>query len=79
MNSKFVLAIRFCLAEMAILVGKWPMADCYFKLCVYVCACVHVCLCVCVVMVQYRGNITLNSNLHAQHSELHYSQATIKG
>ena len=33
MYSKFVLAIRFCLAEMAILVGKWPMADCYFKLC----------------------------------------------
>ena len=32
MYSKFVLAIRFCLAEMATLVGKWPMADCYFKL-----------------------------------------------
>ena len=34
MYSKFVLAIRFCSAEMAILVGKWPMADCYFKLCI---------------------------------------------
>ena len=33
MYSKFVLAIRFCSAEMAILVGKWLMADCYFKLC----------------------------------------------
>ena len=32
MYSKFVLAVRFCLAEMAILVGKWPMAKCYFKL-----------------------------------------------
>ena len=32
MCSKFVLAIRFCSAEMAILVGKWPMADYYFKL-----------------------------------------------
>ena len=36
MYSKFVLAIRFCSAEMAILVRKWPMADCYFKLCVHV-------------------------------------------
>ena len=25
MYSKFVLAIRFCLAKMAILVGKWPI------------------------------------------------------
>ena len=32
MYSKFVLAIRFCSAKMAILVRKWPMADCYFKL-----------------------------------------------
>ena len=32
MYSKFVLAIRFCSVEMAILVRKWPMADCYFKL-----------------------------------------------
>ena len=32
MYSKFVLAIRFCSAEMAISVGKWPMADYYFKL-----------------------------------------------
>ena len=35
MYSKFVLAIRFCLAEMAKLVGKLPMADCYIKLCIY--------------------------------------------
>ena len=33
MYSKFVLAIRFCSAKMAIMVGKWPIADCYFKLC----------------------------------------------
>ena len=33
MYSMFILAIRFCSAEMAILVGKWPMADCYFRLC----------------------------------------------
>ena len=29
MCSKFVLAIRFCSAEMAILVGKMANGDCY--------------------------------------------------
>ena len=31
--SKVVLAFRFCLAKMTKLVRKWPITDCYFKLC----------------------------------------------
>ena len=32
MFSKFVLANWICLAKSLKMVGKWPMADCYFKL-----------------------------------------------
>ena len=34
MYSKFGLANWICLAKWGKLVGEWPMADCYFKLCV---------------------------------------------
>ena len=34
MYSKFGLANWICLAIWEKLVGKWPMADCYFKLCI---------------------------------------------
>ena len=33
MYSKFGLATWICLAKWVKLVKKWPMADCYFKLC----------------------------------------------
>ena len=33
MYSKYGLANRICSAKWGKLVRKWPMADCYFKLC----------------------------------------------
>ena len=33
MYSKYGLANWICLAKWGKLVEKWPMADCYFKLC----------------------------------------------
>ena len=35
MCSEFVLANWICSAESLKMVRKWPMADCYFKLCNY--------------------------------------------
>ena len=33
MYSKFVLAYHTLLSELLKLIGRWSMADCYFKLC----------------------------------------------
>ena len=46
--SKFVLANWICLPNSLKLVGKWPMADCYFRLCVCTCVYVSMYMCVCV-------------------------------
>ena len=55
MYSKYGLANPIYSAKWGKLVGKWPMADWYFKLCVCVCMRVCVCLrvCVCVSVCAY--------------------------
>ena len=41
MCSKFVPANWICLAKSLKMVGKWPMADCYFKFCIVIMALVY--------------------------------------
>ena len=42
MYSKYGLANWICSAKWGKLVGKWPMADCYFKLCTHTYTHTHV-------------------------------------
>ena len=44
MYSKFGLANWICSAKWDKLIGKWPMANCYFNLCVYIYVCVYICI-----------------------------------